>query len=220
MHVMRFQLAWLLLSLTAGQALGQGPVVQLPTYSYFSTGTTVSVPDRGRVYLGGVNRASSGVNEFGVPLLPFRPFRNRSFGYEVSTSGAWVSAYIHDFEAMDEYLLSQPTASRPRAAGVQAPLAARQQPRAVQAEAAASPAISLAELRAEHLRDQQLRDKEAEDFFERGRTAEAAGKVNVARIYYDMAVRRATGELKTEIAARLNLINDPSVVSKVAQARP
>ena len=81
---------WSLLAvgLVSASAFGQqGTAVQLPTFSYFTTNTTVSVPDRGSVYLGGVNRAASGRNEFGAPLLPFR---NRSFGTERSATSAWV----------------------------------------------------------------------------------------------------------------------------------
>lgn len=87
-----------------------GTTVQLPTFSFFSVGTTVSVPDRGSAYLGGIKRAATGRNEFGVPMLPFRPFKNTGIGREVSASSVHVTATIHDFEAMDEFLLSQPTA--------------------------------------------------------------------------------------------------------------
>ena len=59
-------------------AWGQPAVaVQLPTFSFFSTNTAVSVPDRGSAYLGGVRRAQSDLRESGVPLLPLVPFRNR-----------------------------------------------------------------------------------------------------------------------------------------------
>ena len=85
--------------------------MQLPTFSYFSVNTTVTVPDRGSAYLGGVNRAAEGRNEFGTPLLPFRPFRNVGIGRETSASGMWVTATIHDFDAMDRYLLSAPVQS-------------------------------------------------------------------------------------------------------------
>ena len=60
--------------------------MQLPTVSAFTVNTTVSVPDRGSALLGGISRASSGRNEFGVPLAPFRPFRNSAIGHEVGAS--------------------------------------------------------------------------------------------------------------------------------------
>ena len=43
--------------------------MQLPTFSFVTVTTTVSVPDGGTVLLGGIKRLSEGRNEFGVPLL-------------------------------------------------------------------------------------------------------------------------------------------------------
>ena len=229
---MRPQLAWLLpglLQLVAGTATAQqGSAVQLPTYSFFSTNTTVSVPDRGSVYLGGVTRAATGRNEFGTPLLPFR---NRSFGTERSVTGTWVSVYIHDFEAMDEQLLSQPTAfrSRPQPGGAPGPapgLAAdtknvwQPRPGATQSGSGGPTAKSVAQLRAERLREQQAREQEAREWLERGRRAEASGKANVARVYYRMAARRATADLKDQIAARLESLDGSPATPHLAQRRP
>ena len=80
--------------------------------------------------------------------------------------------------------------------------------------------MSLAELRAKHQREQQARSIEAEKWFERGQGAEAAGKPNVARVYYQMAARRATGPLKAQIAARLDAMDGSSKPSELAQSRP
>ena len=46
-----------------------GVTVQLPTFSFTTVTTTVSVPDGGTVLLGGIKRLSEGRNEFGVPIL-------------------------------------------------------------------------------------------------------------------------------------------------------
>jgi hypothetical protein len=223
---MKLHLPWLVLvavGLGAGDAFGQqSTVVQLPTFSHFSTNTTVSVPDRGSVFLGGVHRAATGRNEFGVPLLPFG---NRSFGTERSTSGTRVSVYIHDFEAMDRYLLSQPTpfrAAQQRAAGLAAG-AKDAWPRrleAAQAGSARPSVMSVAQLRAQHLHEQQAQEDEARQWYERGLGAEAAGKANVARVYYQMAARRAGGELKAQIAARLESLASPPAASNLAQRQP
>jgi|GEM_PF-1612982 len=86
--------------------------VQLPTHSYFGVGTTVSVPVGGSTYLGGVNRASSGITEYGTPLLPFR---NRSMGYNRSASSVRVSAYVHDFAEMERNLANNQIAASPYA---------------------------------------------------------------------------------------------------------
>ncbi len=56
-----------------------GTTVQLPTYSYITVTTTVSVPDGGTVLLGGIKRLSEGRNEFGVPMLNKLPYVNRLF---------------------------------------------------------------------------------------------------------------------------------------------
>jgi hypothetical protein len=197
----------------AGTAAAQN-AVQLPTFSFFGTSTTVSVPDRGSVYLGGIDRASTGLNEFGTPLLPFRPFKNRSFGMERSAASTRVSVYVHDFQAMDELLLSQPTSRFPH--GLQ-PGGSGFAAGAGRVEAGEpSPAVSVAELRAEHAREEDCRAEEAVAFFERGKKAESEGKANVARIYYQMAARRASDELKPQIAARLHLIDS----APVAQGGP
>lgn len=56
-----------------------GTAVQLPTFSYVTVTTTVSVPDGGTVLLGGIKRLREGRNEFGVPILNKVPFVNRLF---------------------------------------------------------------------------------------------------------------------------------------------
>lgn len=56
-----------------------GTTVQLPTFSFVSVTTTVSVPDGGTVLLGGIKRLSEGRNEFGVPILSKLPYINRLF---------------------------------------------------------------------------------------------------------------------------------------------
>jgi general secretion pathway protein D len=56
-----------------------GTTVQLPTFSYVTVTTTVSVPDGGTILLGGIKRLSEGRNEFGVPMLDKVPYLNRLF---------------------------------------------------------------------------------------------------------------------------------------------
>jgi general secretion pathway protein D len=56
-----------------------GVTVQLPTFSFVTVTTTVSVPDGGTVLLGGIKRLSEGRNEFGVPILDEIPYVNRLF---------------------------------------------------------------------------------------------------------------------------------------------
>ena len=57
----------------------EGSTVQLPTFSFTTVTTTVSVPDGGTVLLGGIKRLSEGRTERGVPLLGKLPYINRLF---------------------------------------------------------------------------------------------------------------------------------------------
>jgi hypothetical protein len=170
---------------------------------------------------------------------------------ERSAANMHVTAYIHDFDAMDEYLLSQPTRRNPHgltqaATGtfdtptsptfsrhgpgaspifsqphrVAAGLPQNRSPRAADTPlprwepvVSTQPAWSVADLRAKHEQEQKARAQQAADFFERGKKAENAGKLNVARTYYEMAQRRAADPLKTQIAARLRLIEETRVAS-------
>ena len=82
-------------------AQGIPQVVQLPTFSFFTVSTTVSVPDSGAGFLGGVKRRSASRSSRGVPGLsgfPFagRLFRNDSISSSASSSGAYVNANIID----------------------------------------------------------------------------------------------------------------------------
>lgn len=66
-------------SAAATTTTDSGTTVQLPTFSYVTVTTTVSVPDGGTVLLGGIKRLSEGRNEFGVPILDKVPYLNRLF---------------------------------------------------------------------------------------------------------------------------------------------
>ena len=56
-----------------------GTTVQLPTFSFTTVSTTVSVPDGGTVLLGGIKRLKEGRNEQGLPVLSKLPYINRLF---------------------------------------------------------------------------------------------------------------------------------------------
>ena len=56
-----------------------GVTVQLPTFSFTTVTTTVSVPDGGTVLLGGIKRLSEGRSEYGVPILDKIPYLDRLF---------------------------------------------------------------------------------------------------------------------------------------------
>ena len=77
---------------------------------------------------------------------------------------------------------------------------------AARSSSAGRAAPSIARARQMHAADQARQNREARVYIERARGAEAAGKANVARIYYEMAARRASGDLRTEILKRLNAL--------------
>jgi len=144
-----------------------------------------------------------------------------------SVSHAHVTATIRDFEAMDKSLLNQSAAQRGSplfqtpAAGQGRELpsgAARRRPAWDVALAQSdSPAVASDLIHAERQRQQENRLAEAEQLLQRGVTAEQLGKVGVARIYCQMAARRANGELKENAQARLTLIGRPRSASGPAK---
>jgi general secretion pathway protein D len=86
-----------------------GVTVQLPSFSFVSVLTTVSVPDGGTVLLGGIKRLNEGRTEFGVPLLskvPYinRLFRNVSIGRETESLMMMVTPRIIIQEEEEERL--------------------------------------------------------------------------------------------------------------------
>ncbi|HUG19092.1 MAG TPA: hypothetical protein VMM56_08960, partial [Planctomycetaceae bacterium] len=77
-------------------------VLQQPVVGVTGVQTVVSVPDGGSAFLGGVSRARDSRATYG-----FTPFGS-SLGREVNRSRMDVRVTIHDFEAMDQWLLAQP----------------------------------------------------------------------------------------------------------------
>lgn len=214
-------------SLAASNVFAQRPgaSVQLPTSSSFSVGTSVSVPDQGSAYLGGVSTARSGDNSFGVPLLPWRPFRNSAPDGQRSVSAAHVTVTIHDFEALEEALLRQPTApvGLPPAVGtvpmVGKPPDASGRDTKFQAAGRDPPPVPVQQIRAERQRREEALGAEAEQFFQRGIEAERLGNVGAARVYYQMASRRASGRLGETALARLAVIGRQQADQKSVRCR-
>lgn len=164
-----------------------GTTVQLPTFSFFTVSTSVSVPDRGSASLGGVNRMSSGSSTYG----PFPT--NRASGTGASAGGMSVHVTIHDFDAMDTAVLRQ--------AGMTPAQIDSLRLGKTQNESVAG---SVADVRRQQIAAFDKQQQEAADYLRRGQAAEAEGKTNVAKIFYQMAARRASGELKVEIQRHLD----------------
>lgn len=217
--------------LLVGEALAQqNTAVQLPTFSFFSTSTTVSVPDGGSALMGGMSRSSEGRNEFGVPGLGKlgRPFKNSAIGKQTGASSTRVTVQIHDFEEMDEAILGQPAsafalaARQAREAGAVASLPPRPAGAgsswAVAKPAGDQPVRGVAEVKAQRAAEQATKLSEANDYFQRGQKAESDGKKGVAKVYYQMAARRATGQLKDQVLARLDAVSGTRAGSQLAQS--
>lgn len=186
-------LAWL-------PSVAQAQRVQLPEFSYFGTSTSVLVPDRGSAYMGGIGRSASGQTTSGAPLIPWA---NRGIGRSAGAGSTSVSAWIHDFQAMDEAVLAEAAGDGSFLEEVEK--RNRVHIRRLQPEAA--PPDNTLVSAAEHARRQAAKQDdqqaEAQRNFEKAQSLLAAGKPGVARIYLQMALRRAEGPLKAEIAAAL-----------------
>lgn len=91
----------LLLCLTfSHSAFGQQVAVQQPVVGTTSVSTSVAVPDRGRILLGGVSSAQSGRSRYG-----FVPFGS-SVGLSRSSNSLSVGVTIIDLREMDEAILN------------------------------------------------------------------------------------------------------------------
>ncbi|MFH1266630.1 MAG: hypothetical protein ABIK89_12950 [Planctomycetota bacterium] len=85
---------------------------------------------------------------------------------------------------------------------------------AARASSAGRPTLSVAEARRLHAAEQAEQEGEALEYVRRGRIAEAKGKPNVAKVYYQRAAARASGKLREQILARLDALQTPSQASR------
>jgi hypothetical protein len=181
----------LVVALGTSSAAGQ-TTVQLPSVHVFATDSSVLVPDQGTVVLGGVNSAASGRSQFGG--LP----NNRSLGTQRSASGVTVSAKIHDMEAYDRALLAE--AANRRQAVTTGSLATTA-PRSASGPSGDAPRASVAEIEAARQAEPVDPAREAQAYFAKAEQARVEGKPRLARVYYQMASRRASGPLKQRALA-------------------
>jgi hypothetical protein len=80
---------------------------------------------------------------------------------------------------------------------------------AARASSAGRPAPSVAEARRLRAAEQAAKNEEALKYIELGRNAEAKGKPNVARVYYQNAARRASGPLREQVLSRIQALEPP-----------
>jgi len=176
-------------------AQGQRVTVQLPTFRQFSMTTTVVVPDRGGAYLGGVNSTRRHAASFGAPWFPGR---HRGRGGATAASGVSVQAWIHDLAALDRAVLNEWSAANKRRSPQ-----ARRNPDTLP-EPPDPPRKTIGELKQIQQAADLAKQRQARADFQAGKRVQGQGKPKVARIYYQMALRRATGDLKHQVAHRLD----------------
>jgi hypothetical protein len=180
----------LLLAIVVLPAAAQQPTtVQLPTFSFFSVQTSVLAPDQGNAPLGRFGHAVSGRAVFGPwAPQPAAISSNRRMGL------APVAVTIHDFRAMEAVLADaagkQPTAGPTGTAADSNP--AR--------HAADDPGNrSVADIRRSKEAVADAARAEVLALLDKAAAADEQGKPGVATLYYEMAYRRADGELKKRL---------------------
>lgn len=209
--------------------------VQLPTFRFSTVQTTVSVPDRGAMHLGGVGRASTASHSRGVPLLGKAPGVGRNRGIARSTSGSSISVHatIIDHAELDRQVLAE-AARRRRAGGSRmvnrsgqrrAEFLSRNVGRSAaglstpESRSIVEKTPGIEELRRRSEAAQTKRELQAVAFYHKGRAALANEKRGAARVYFNMAARRASGELKLEVEDALADLSDMPSRSSVAASK-
>ena len=177
-------------------------VVQLPTYRSFSVRTTVSVPDSGAGFAAGAGTAAHPWRTSGH-ALPWRVAGgDLALGARQQASGVSVRASVIDQQEMEARLrgsgdtISEPTNCYGSQVG------------RVRLDAVA--ASSVEELQRQRAASLQARDAETADWLQRAAAAENEGKLGVARIYYQMVIRRDSGPSGQQARARLRSLDSAS----------
>ena len=146
----------------------------------------------------------------GFPVVPM-PYANTAYpGQPVFAPGGQYSPVAPGnsrIAAMRQQLAEGRTTARREVAEEAAAVEPVVQPGRAEPSSATRSAPSVAEARQMHQNEQAQQSTEAEALYERALTAEEKGKPNVAKIYYQMAARRAPDELRREIESRLRAID-------------
>lgn len=195
--------ALLLTAVTQPASAQPATTVQLPSFSYFTVNTTVSVPDRGGISLAGTNRAGDAVSTRGIG-----PLRNRSIASDRAANNVSVTATILDMAELDAQALAG-AAQR----GEVDPDAARAELLAREVKQEPAP-DSVAAIRVQNAAAAVARVSEAAGYLAKAQEAEATGKKSVAKVFYQMAARRDTGAIKQVAEARLAALDGKSSLAR------
>lgn len=160
----------------------QAQVVQLPSVHNFSVQTTVSVPDSGGAYLGGLGRGEQSRRSQGWGPRGYDTSRTGT----VMGSGMMVHATIIDHQELDEKVLAEGRALR-AARGIR-----DEEPRPmVKAPAGSSGRIeSVAAIKRRLAAEDAALEAEAQKAFDQAVAYEKAGEHALARSYFRLAERK------------------------------
>ena len=173
----------------AGRTASAQVVVQQPVVGQTSVSTTVTVPDRGSMFLGGTASAQAGRVQGG----PLRSGTSSGLAYQSSSITTQVT--IHDLQGMDEAILR----SRPGSGDnlSRDALVSRIQ------KAREKPSIP---------KDDQSREKAAK-FEVLAQNAEKAGKPGVAKVFWQSAAKCGSTIAEKRLAQLARPAPSPPVAS-------
>ena len=166
----------ILFLLLVGRTSFAQQVIQQPVVATTAVSTTVSVPDRGSVLLGGVSSAQSGRAQYG----PLRSGTNSGVSRQATSITTHV--YIHDLQAMDEALLTSGTSESDTSKRSTRSKLVRSNEREQSVEPIALPA------------------EKAAKFEQLARKADEAGKHGVAKLHWQVAAKYGSTLAETRLA--------------------
>jgi hypothetical protein len=162
---MKYALAVVVVALICNSPVRAQVTIQQPVVGSMRVGTSVSVPDRGTTFIGGVNSAASSRSSNG----PVRTGTTRTSS--VTSSSVTARVHIIDLNEMDEAILNS-------VADAPASMTMRYRDATSSRDAVPSDTTSAAE--------------KVVKFEGLARKAEAAGKSSVAKLHWQMAARHGS----------------------------
>jgi hypothetical protein len=188
------------------QGVAQAELV-VPSFSIFSAGTTISVPDRGYGGLGGVGSASDTRSELG-------PGFERGFASRRSASDAGVRVWIHDFQEMERALAGGRGGNSARppegfAARMFDYTSGATDPKDSKPVRGAQSDDRVTKVNTDN--DAAFKLAHAADLFKRGQEAEERGKLKVAALYYKSVVSLGATPNATVAKQRLAVLESKLV---------
>jgi hypothetical protein len=189
-----------------GAADAFGQVLQLPTFDYFSVRTSVMVPDSGGAFLGGIGRSAQRSRTYGLGRGPL--VSNRMIESSSGASLASVHATIIDHEELDRVVRAAAKGAAPSAEERRAAAASLRMQPSGDDPVGGSSLVSVAEARRRSAARKASVRSEAEALFADGQAAETRGEFGTARVFYQMADKRADGDLQQAIRARITALPD------------